>query len=82
MDYHYCGIVQFRGVHDAHGLSCGRYANTLCRDCGTSLCLYHTERCQMCGETFCESCLSFHQSEHAKSAQSDMATESPKQKTA
>lgn len=82
MDYHYCGIVQVRGVQDAHGLACGRYANTLCCDCGTSLCSQHAERCSLCVETFCQSCLTFHQSEHPKAAQSDQCTELPTKKTA
>jgi len=82
MDYHLCGIVEMRGVHDQDGTPCGRYATTLCYDCGTSLCLSHSERCDLCGESFCPTCLTFHQSEQAKTAQSDHSTVSPKKKTA
>src|ERR1700757_3257436 len=42
------------------GTACGHYAETLCSDCGTSLCSAHTERCGLCSETFCASCLTFH----------------------
>jgi len=82
MDYFLCGVVEVRGVQDELGMECGRYAKTLCYDCGTSLCSAHAERCELCGETFCPSCLSFHQSEHPKTAQRDQATEFPKKKTA
>jgi hypothetical protein len=82
MDYHYCGIVEMRRVHNQQGTLCARYAKTLCYDCGTSLCSQHTERCQLCGETFCRSCLTFHLDEHGKPAQSDQATDSPQKKTA
>jgi len=83
MDYHYCGVVQVRGVHDPNGLSCAQSATTICYDCGTSLCSPHAERCELCGKTFCQSCVSFYQSEHAKPAQTDQTTsEFPKRKTA
>jgi len=70
------------GVHDKNGTPCGRYARTICSDCGTSLCSQHTESCDLCGVAFCLSCLGFHHSEHSKPAQSDQARESPKKKTA
>jgi len=82
MDYLFCGVVEMRGVHDQQGIACGRSASTLCYDCGTSLCAAHVTRCQLCGQTFCESCLSFHQSEHNKPAQSDQALKSAEKKTA
>jgi predicted sulfurtransferase len=53
------------------GEACGRHARTLCYDCGTSLCSAHAERCELCAETFCQSCLSFHQQEHSKAAHAD-----------
>jgi hypothetical protein len=46
------------------------------------LCSVHIEHCHLCSETFCPSCLTFHQSKHTKSAKSHQATESPKKKTA
>jgi hypothetical protein len=78
MDYHRCGIVEMRGVHDQMGTLCALYAKTLCYDCGTSLCSNHAERCQLCGESFCRSCLTFHQSEHVKPATSHQASDSEK----
>lgn len=81
MDYHYCGIVEMRGVHDQEGTPCSRFASTLCFECGTSLCSGHSERCELCGENFCQSCLTFHQSD-SKPAQFDQGTECPKKKTA
>jgi len=68
-DYLFCGVVDVRGVDDANGIACGRDARTLCYDCGTSLCPMHTERCELCTEAFCQSCLSFHRREHSKPAQ-------------
>jgi len=74
-DYLLCGVVELRGVHDANGTACGRSARTLCYDCGTSLCPAHAERCAFCTEAFCQSCLSFHRSEHSKPAQQDFGNE-------
>ena len=71
-----------RGVHDQEGTPCVRYASTLCYDCGTSLCSQHAERCDLCGESFCQSCLTFHQSEHAKPTQAREGVRSPAKKTA
>jgi hypothetical protein len=71
MDYLFCGVVEVRGVQDRLGTACGRSAKTLCYDCGTSLCSEHIERCELCGQTFCQSCLSFHQNEHPKPASGD-----------
>jgi hypothetical protein len=64
----YCGIVEVGSLEDALGATCGRSAGAACSDCGTSLCSAHTERCELCGEDFCEPCLSFHQREHPKLA--------------
>jgi hypothetical protein len=71
MSYFDCGVVEARGSQDTSGTPCGREAGTLCYDCGTSLCSAHAERCDLCGETFCPSCLSFHQAEHLKPPQRD-----------
>jgi hypothetical protein len=67
----YCGVVEVRSLEDALGATCGRSAEGKCSDCGTSLCSAHTERCQLCSEAFCQSCLSFHQSDHPKPAERD-----------
>jgi predicted sulfurtransferase len=73
MNYLFCGVVEVRGVQDQFGTACGRSAETLCYDCGTSLCSTHTQRCEVCAETFCPSCLSFHQTDHAKPASAENA---------
>ena len=62
----YCGIVEARSLEDAFGATCGRSAESACSDCGTTLCLAHSERCQLCGANFCQACLTFHQKEHQK----------------
>jgi hypothetical protein len=54
------------------GQRVGRSADWQCSDCGVSLCSAHAERCDLCGQTFCQSCLSFHQSEHPKPAHADL----------
>jgi hypothetical protein len=81
-DYLFCGVVEIRSVRDRLGTACGRYARTLCYDCGTSLCPDHAERCELCRESLCSSCLSFHQSEHTKPADRGQLTELPEKKTA
>jgi hypothetical protein len=65
-DYLLCGVVEIRGIKDRLGTACGRYARTLCNDCGTSLCSDHAGRCELCREIFCSSCLSLHLSEHQR----------------
>ena len=82
MNYFFCGVVEVRGTQDQVGTACGRSAETLCYDCGTSLCSEHTRRCRWCAEIFCQSCLSFHQSEHPKPAQQDRLIAHPKKKSA
>jgi predicted sulfurtransferase len=62
----YCGVVESRGLEDVLGTTCGRTAETLCYDCGTSLCPAHNERCEICHQAFCSSCLTFHRSDHPK----------------
>ena len=64
----YCGVVEARNLEDAFGTTCGRQAASKCCDCGTVLCSAHAQRCAHCNVTFCASCLSFHQAEHAKPA--------------
>jgi predicted sulfurtransferase len=73
MDYLFCGVVEVQGVQDQLGTPCGRSARTLCYDCGTSLCPAHAEQCDLCKETFCQSCMSFHQSEHPIPAQRNLS---------
>ena len=71
MNYFFCGLVEVRGLQDALGTTCGRSAGTLCYDCGTSLCVNHTQHCELCRENFYPSCLSFHLNEHSKPAERD-----------
>jgi hypothetical protein len=82
MNYFFCGVVEVRGLQDQLGQACGRDAKTLCYDCGTSLCSEHLERCELCAETFCPSCLSFHQNEHPKRSQMDRVMEPHNKKSA
>jgi hypothetical protein len=63
-DLSYCGVVEVRSLEDALGATCARAGAAQCSDCGTSVCSAHGERCQLCNEIFCPSCLSFHQREH------------------
>lgn len=63
-----CGVLEVSGVEDALGVLYGRDAVTSCEDCGTSLCKVHSGACSMCGNVFCQACLSFHTKEHAKGA--------------
>jgi len=60
-----CEVVGFRNLADG-GISCTRVASQQCSDCGIETCESHTEKCGVCQEMFCPSCLSFHQREHAK----------------
>jgi len=62
----YCGVVEVRSLEDALGATCGRSGSARCSDCGIWLCSAHSGQCNLCSETFCPSCVSFHQSEHAK----------------
>ena len=78
----YCGVVEVRSLEDALGATCARSAAAQCSDCGTALCDAHAERCELCSETFCPGCVSFHRTEHPRPAQSDQFTESPRKKTA
>ena len=78
----YCGVVEVRSLEDALGATCARSATAQCSDCGTALCDAHAERCELCSETFCPGCVSFHRTEHPRPAQSDQLTESPRKKTA
>jgi hypothetical protein len=64
----YCGVVEVQSLEDALGATCGCRAKSDCSDCGVSLCSAHAERCTLCEETFCPSCLSFHRAQHIKSA--------------
>ena len=56
----YCGVVEVRSLEDALGATCGYQAKGRCSDCGVSVCSTHAERCEVCRDTFCPSCLSFH----------------------
>ena len=67
----YCGVMEVRSLEDALGTTCGRTADVECSDCGTLLCSAHSERCELCDETFCPSYLSFHMREHGKPTRRD-----------
>jgi hypothetical protein len=68
-DTQQCGVLEVRGAHDDLGMICGHSAVSRCTDCGTSLCPRHAERCNLCYQTFCPSCLSFHANDHLRPAQ-------------
>lgn len=59
----YCEV---RRLKDAPAVSCGHSAKAKCSNCGTVLCSAHTECCKVCGRSFCQFCLSFHQGGHSK----------------
>ena len=59
----YCEV---RCLHITPPVPCGHSAKAKCSNCETLLCSAHTERCELCGRTFCKFCLAFHQSEHSK----------------
>jgi hypothetical protein len=62
-----CEITLVRDVEDAFGTVCARNANEQCSDCGTHVCDLHAESCDLCGKSFCSSCLYFHMNEpHAE----------------
>ncbi len=67
----YCGVVEVRSLEDALGPTCTLQAKDQCSDYGVSVCASHTERCELCRQTFCPSCLSFLQAEHAKRVRPD-----------
>jgi hypothetical protein len=55
-----CEIIEVAHVEDATGYPCTREASARCSDCGAHLCDLHSASCEMCQETFCETCLAFH----------------------
>ena len=68
----YCGVIEVRSLEDALGATCARPAKAVCSDCGVAVCMIHTDRCDLCRQTFCPSCLSFHQAQHAKPVRRDL----------
>ena len=76
-----CDVLQ-AGSGDDRGEYCSQRATAQCSDCGMNVCESHAEVCEACGETFCLSCLAFHQSEHRKPTRTEQDAESPKKKTA
>jgi predicted sulfurtransferase len=77
-----CGVVILQGVEDQNGYTCSRTDVVgQCFECGTKLCKNHVDHCDVCNETFCDACLSFHTREHAKPAIGDKQ-QSSKRKTA
>lgn len=61
-----CDILMVSGVADADGYPCGRGSIAECSDCGSRLCQLHSERCDLCRETYCSVCLGFHVAGHSK----------------
>jgi hypothetical protein len=64
----YCGVVEVQSLEEALGATCGYRANSICSDCGVSVCATHSVTCNLCREIFCPSCLSFHEAQHPKAA--------------
>ena len=64
----YCEV---RSLKDAPAVACGHSAKAKCSNCGTLLCSAHTKCCKLCGRSFCEFCLLFHQGEHSKPAKAE-----------
>jgi predicted sulfurtransferase len=58
-----CGIIEVRHLDDALGYACSSDAIAKCFDCGIPVCDAHAESCDLCSETFCSSCLTFHNRE-------------------
>ena len=63
-----CEIVAVTNLSDVVGDHCENVAAGQCSDCGTPICELHAETCQIYGEVFCPSCLSFHGATHPKPA--------------
>ena len=55
-----CEITEVAHVEDAVGYPCSNEALARCSDCGAHLCDAHVESCNLCSETFCATCLAFH----------------------
>jgi hypothetical protein len=68
-----CGIIEGRDSEDTVDHPCDRDAVAICIDCGMPVCDGHAEDCTLCNETFCATCLAFHNRElhHQKSAAVD-----------
>ena len=58
-----CGIIEARRSEDAVGCPCDRDAVAMCIDCGMPVCDGHADSCTLCNETFCTTCLAFHNRE-------------------
>jgi hypothetical protein len=57
----YCEIIEVAHVADALGYPCGKDELGECSDCGTHICHEHVEKCSVCSQLFCLTCLSFHE---------------------
>jgi hypothetical protein len=56
----HCEIVLVRHLEDAMGYPCGAAANEECSECGTRVCPWHAESCDLCGQSLCASCFFRH----------------------
>ena len=64
-----CEIVLVQNSSDPFGYPCGKDAHEACSDCGFALCNLHSDGCEICDRTFCDSCLYVHlKYPHAKPA--------------
>jgi len=58
-----CEITEVAHSEDVVGYPCSNKASEKCTDCGTCLCDAHAEHCDICNQTFCATCLVFHNGE-------------------
>jgi len=58
-----CGIAEAAHIEDAIGYPCSNDSVAKCLDCGIPVCDAHAESCGSCDETFCITCLAFHNRE-------------------
>ena len=58
-----CGVIEVRHSEDVVGYPCNGEAVTECFDCGIPVCDAHAETCALCSQTFCTTCIGFHNAE-------------------
>ena len=62
-----CDVLEVQG--DNIGNYCPRISVSQCSECGLHLCDEHTAKCDLCGDTFCTSCLYHHTIDHSRPRQ-------------
>ena len=55
-----CEIIETLSASDRTGYQCPQDAVVHCADCGSAVCVKHSEVCQICRTVFCNGCLDFH----------------------